>query len=51
MIYGIQMTRESFVVNLGFLTPLVPHSLHTSVLDMDKFGWTMCDARVMKVPL
>ena len=44
------MTHESFVVNLGILTPLVPYSLHTSVLEMDKFGWTMYNARDMKVP-
>ena len=44
------MTHELFVVNLGILPPLVPHSLRTSVLDMDKFGWTMYNARDMKVP-
>ena len=51
MIYGISMMHESFVVNLGILMLLVLHILHTSVLEVAKFGWTMYNAKEMKVPL
>ena len=46
---GIYMTRELFVVNLGFLVRLVPQGLPDSAPEGVKFGWTMSHALEVKV--
>ena len=38
---GIYMTRELFVVNLGFLVRLVLQGLPGSAREVVKFGWMM----------
>lgn len=45
------MTHESFVVSLVILELSVHRILLASVLEMVPYGWTMCDAVVLKVPL
>ena len=46
---GIYMTRELFVVNLGFLVRLVPQDLPASAREVVKFGWMMLHVREVKV--
>ena len=46
---GIYMTRELFVVNLGFLVRLVPQDLPASAREVVKFGWMMLHAGEVKV--
>ena len=46
---GIYMTRELFVVNLGFLVRLVLQGLPDSAPEVVEFGWMMLHAREVKV--
>ena len=46
---GIYMTRELFVVNLGFLVRLVLQGLPGSAPEVVEFGWIMLHVREMKV--
>ena len=46
---GIYMTRELFVVNLGFLVRLVLQGLPDSVPEGVEFGWIMLHVREVKV--
>ena len=46
---GIYMTRELFVVNLGFLVRLVPQDLPASAREVVKFSWMMLHVREVKV--
>ena len=48
---GIYMTRELFVVNLGFLVRLVLQGLPDSAPEVVEFGWMMLHAREVKVLL
>ena len=49
MTSGIYMTRELFVVNLGFLVRLALQGLPGSAPEVVKFGWMMSHVREVKV--
>ena len=48
MMTGTSTTRESCVVHLAILAPLVLQKVLILVLEVAKYGWTTCDAWEMK---